>query len=371
MQPVTQKRFQALDVFRGLTLCFMIIVNTSGNGATTYPMLKHAGWNGFTPTDLVFPSFLFAVGNAMSFVMKKWENKSVNDVLYIIFKRTFIIFLLGFLMYWFPFFSLDKSRHIISFPFSDTRIFGVLQRIALCYCFASLLIYFLKPKATLIICGIVLLLYWIVMKRFGDLTMTGNPERKIDLFLLGEKHMYHGEGLAFDPEGLLSTFPAITNVVAGYVAGQFVQLKGKTYEGLVKLMLTGFALFAIAYCWNTVFPVNKKIWTSSFVLLTIGLDCLILASVIYLIDFRNYKTGVKFFEVFGKNPLIIYLLSELLVTVLFMISINGKPLYTWIYQNIFQWMGDYFGAFIFSVMYMLLCWSVAYLMNKKKIYIRV
>jgi predicted acyltransferase len=369
------QRFLALDVFRGMTICFMIIVNTSGNGDTTYAPLKHAHWNGFTPTDLVFPSFLFAVGNAMSFVMAKWNELNQQQVLFKIFKRTSIIFLLGYLMYWFPFFKLDEANHLTLSPISETRILGVLQRIALCYGIAALMIYYLKSKLAVILSTLLLLIYWFVMMNFGDaidpLGMQTNAGIKFDLWLMGEKHLYHGEGFAFDPEGWLSTLPAIGNVVAGYVVGKFVQERGKTYEGLTKLLLAGFTLVVIAHFWNYIFPINKKLWTSSFVLHTVGLDCMILAAVIFYIDFLQKTKGAWFFETVGKNPLIVYLLSELLATVLFMIPIGDESLYHWVYQNIFSHVGDYFGAFLFAVCYMLLCWSVGYWMNKKKIYIRV
>lgn len=371
----SSQRFLALDVFRGVTICFMIIVNTSGNGATTYAPLQHAHWNGFTPTDLVFPSFLFAVGNAMSFVMPKWNTKTQAAVLAKIFKRTAIIFFLGYLMYWFPFFKLDSNHHITVFPISETRIMGVLQRIALCYGIAALLIYYLKPKIAIVISSILLFVYWFLMMQFGNsddpLSMQGNAGLKFDLWLMGENHLYHGEGFAFDPEGWLSTLPAIANVVAGYVVGQFVQQKGKTYEGLTKLLLVGFALIVMAYFWGLSFPINKKLWTSSFVLHTVGLDCMILAAIIFFIDFLHQTAWAPFFEIVGKNPLIVYLVSELLVTVLYMISVGNTNLFHWLYENIFVYAGAYFGAFLFSICYMLICWSVGYVMDKRKIYIRV
>ncbi|MEI8060509.1 MAG: heparan-alpha-glucosaminide N-acetyltransferase domain-containing protein, partial [Ferruginibacter sp.] len=242
----TTQRFTALDVFRGMTICFMIIVNTPGNGATTFSPLLHAHWNGFTPTDLVFPSFLFAVGNAMSFVMLKWIKLSKSQVLLKILKRTAIIFLLGFLMYWFPFMKRDVTGNFFSFPFSETRVFGVLQRIALCYGIASLIVYYCKPKMALIISLIFLVGYWISLYVFGDaadpLGMQTNAGSQLDMWLLGEKHLYHGEGVAFDPEGLLSTFPAVANVIGGYLAGKYIQQKGNDYEGLATLLLTGVAL---------------------------------------------------------------------------------------------------------------------------------
>ncbi len=373
---VPNQRFLALDVFRGLTLCFMIIVNTPGNYETTFPALMHAKWNGFTPTDLVFPSFMFVVGNAMSFAMIKWQGKPTGYVLGKIFKRTFLIFLLGFLLYWFPFFHYNDAGHLEMNPLSETRIFGVLQRIALAYCMASLMLYFFKTRTTVIITCIILLLYWAVMYAFGDPSdpygLHTNAVLRLDTWLIGTKHLYGGEGFPFDPEGLLSTFPSIGNVVAGYVVGQYIRRKGNTYEGLTKLLLTGVVLLIIAHFWNYVFPINKKIWTSPFVLHTVALDCMILSLIIYIVDFRGNRKGVYFFEVFGKNPLFIYLVSELLVSVMYMIQVQpGVSLFNWLFLNIFSYATGYLGSFLQAVFYMLICWSVGYFLDKKKIYVRV
>jgi predicted acyltransferase len=370
------QRFTALDVFRGMTICLMIIVNTPGNSATTYAPLLHAHWHGFTPTDLVFPSFLFAVGNAMSFVMKKWQSLYHKQVLWKIFKRTFIIFILGYLMYWFPFVKWNSEHHLVFFPFEETRVWGVLQRIALCYGIASLMIYYLKPKASLVVSIVFLFLYWALMYVFGNaadpLDMQGNLGSVIDRWLLNEKHLYHGEGVAFDPEGLLSTLPAITNVVAGYSVGKFIQQKGNTYEGLAKLLLTGALLLFAAYCWNLSFPVNKKLWTSSFVLLTVGLDCIIIAGIIYIIQFKQQVKWTYFFEVMGRNPLFIYLLSELGAILLNFLKVDANTsYYQWIYQNIFIYAGNYLGSFLFAISFMMLCWILGYLLDVRKIYIRV
>src|SRR5579872_6928891 len=161
---VTKQRSLALDIFRGMTVCFMIIVNTPGSENFSYAPLQHAHWHGFTPTDLVFPSFLFAVGNAMSFAMAKWNTLSQAEVLGKIFRRTAIIFLCGFLLYWFPFYHTDRTTHEMVFsPISHTRILGVLQRIALAYCIASLLIYYFKPRNVISISIAILLLYWALM----------------------------------------------------------------------------------------------------------------------------------------------------------------------------------------------------------------
>jgi predicted acyltransferase len=372
----TAPRFTALGVFRGMTICFMIIVNTPGNGATTFSPLLHAKWHGFTPTDLVFPSFLFAVGNAMSFVMPKWEKLSQNKVLWKILKRTAIIFLLGYLMYWFPFVKRDIAGNFIFSPFAETRVFGVLQRIALCYGIASLIIYYCKPKTAVVISVVFLLGYWILLYAFGDandpLNMQNNAGSILDRWLLGEKHLYHGEGVAFDPEGLLSTLPGVANVVAGYMVGKYIQQKGNTYEGLTVLLLGGAALVFIAYCWGLSFPVNKKLWTSSFVLHTVGLDCIIIAAIIYIINFKNKTGWTYFFEVFGRNPLFIYLFSEIAAILLYFFRADGKTsFYQWVYNNIFRHAGDYLGSFLFALCFMLFCWGVGYFLDKRKIYIRV
>ena len=165
----------------------------------------------------------------------------------------------------------------------------------------------------------------------------------------------------------MSTLPAIVNVVAGYVAGQFMQQKGKTYEGIARLLVAGSVLLAIAYCWDLSFPINKKLWTSSFVLYTVGLDCLILGVITYVIDFRHRTKWTWFFEVFGRNPLFIYLLSEILVEMLRMIRVApGVNLFQWFYLHLFRYSGAYMGSFLQALAYMLVCWLAGYWLYKRK-----
>lgn len=370
-------RFLSLDVFRGMTLCFMIIVNTPGSGADAFAPLQHAAWHGFTPTDLVFPSFLFAVGNAMSFSMKRYIEMGNAAVLTKIFKRTLLIFLIGYLMYWFPFFNFDKGHFEFS-PISHTRIFGVLQRIALCYCFASLMIHFLSKRSVIILSILFLVGYWIILLVFGDplnpLSMTGNAGYYLDKLVLGADHMYHGEGKAFDPEGILSTLPAIVNVVVGYYAGKFIQQRGKGYDVISKMLLMGCLFIFIALCWNMVFPINKKLWSSPFVLITTGLDLVILSFLVYALEINDWNKGnwTRFFTILGKNPLPLYVLSETLVIFFYMFTVKGNSLYNWINTNIYQAViPGAIGSLLFAISYMLVCWFVGYLLDKKKIYIRV
>lgn len=374
------QRFLALDVFRGMTICFMIIVNTSGDGDHTFAPLMHADWHGFTPTDLVFPSFLFAVGNAMSFVMPKWASFPASTVVWKILKRAALIFLLGYLMYWFPFVeNVNGAWHLK--PISETRILGVLQRIALCYGIASLMIYFLKPRVVVIITLLLLVGYKFIMTGFGDLSLEGNAALKFDKWLMGDSHLYHGEGIAFDPEGWLSTLPAIGNVVVGYFVGRYLQtrttdgtnqLKGKSYEGLTHLLLFGVLFIAFAYFWDSSFPINKKLWTSSFVLYTVGLDMIILSAIIYILDILKKNRWTYFFEVFGKNPLFIYLLSEIGIFALWLIPVGDTQLPAWIFKNVFSTIAPpYWSALLYALTWMMICWLVGWWMDRRKIYVRV
>ncbi len=372
-------RFLSLDVFRGITVCFMIIVNTPGSGATPFSPLLHASWHGFTPTDLVFPSFLFAVGNAMSFSIKKNIDAANTAVLGRILRRTILIFLLGFLMYWFPFFAFNTEGNLSLTPISETRIMGVLQRIALCYFFAAIMIHYLSDKVIMIISALLLVGYWIILLLFGDpadpFSMQGNAGQYLDKFFLGDSHLYHGEGIAFDPEGLLSTMPAIVNVIIGYFTGKFIQQKDKGFETIAKLFLIGGLLILLALCWNTVFPVNKKLWTSSFVLLTTGLDLAIIAALLYIVKIEKWNkwNWTKFFTVFGKNPLFIYLLSELLLVPFYRIQITPDAnLHSWINTFFFQVIAPgAIGSLLFAVCYMLFCWLIGWWLDKKRVYIKV
>ncbi len=362
---MSNQRFLSLDVFRGMTICLMIIVNTPGDGAATFAPFLHAKWDGFTPTDLVFPSFLFAVGNAMSFVLPKWEKLSSATVLFRILKRTALIFLLGYLMYWFPF----------THPISDTRILGVLQRIALCYGFASLIAFYMHERVVMILAALLLITYWYLSMAYGSpadpLSITGNVGIAFDKWFMGESHMYHGEGFAFDPEGWVSTLPAIVNVLIGFIVGKFIQEKGKTYEGLTHLLMWGAGFMFLAFMWNYQFPINKKLWSSSFVLLTVGLDMIIIATIIYRIELHHQHQFASFFEIFGKNPLIIYLFSELMVSILYLIKVGDQSLFAWIYQNSFAHLATYWASLAFAISFMLVCWLLGYILNKYKIYIRV
>ena len=295
-----------------------------------------------------------------------------KEVLSKIFRRTLLIFLVGYLMYWFPFFDFSNG-HISLLPFSETRVWGVLQRIAVTYCLASLLVYYFKQKQVIVISALILIAYWVALHLGGDLSLQGNAVYKLDRYLLGDDHLYHGEGVAFDPEGLLSTFPAVVNVVIGFYVGKYLQVEPKNPRRLLTIAVLGFLLIAAAFMWNYVFPISKKLWTSPFTLLTTGLDALIIVTIIYFVDLKKYfGKCTNFFIIPGNNPLAVYLFSELFIVVLSMIRMPGNiGFYEWIFQHFFILFTPYIGSFLQAIAYMLLCWSLAYWLYRKKIYIRL
>ena len=369
------ERFITLDVFRGITIFLMIIVNTPGGGAIPYSPLEHAQWNGCTLTDLVFPSFLFATGNAMAFSMRKFESKPQQQILLKIFKRTLLIFLIGYLLTWYTTLHFENGKPAFV-SFWQTRIMAVLQRIAICYGLAALIAHYFSNRPIIIIsCGL-LFLYWLLLYGLGDTgtqyTIMGNAVRKIDLLVLGGQHMYREQGIVFDPEGLLSTLPATVNVLAGYLTGMLILKSRKTYECVAKLAICGCLLVLTGLFWNYFLPLNKKLWTSSYVVYTTGIDLMALGILFWAIEIKEWKTGVHFFSVFGKNPLFIYILSNLFLFFLIMNVVPGKIFIDWINEVFFQKIAPGpLGSLIFAVSFTLVCWSAGWLMEKKKIYIRI
>jgi predicted acyltransferase len=387
------QRFYSLDVFRGATVALMILVNNPGSWEHIYAPLEHAPWHGVTPTDLVFPFFLFAVGNAMAFVMPRLEAAGTAIFLKKVLKRFVLIFVIGLFLNWCPFIRWEGDhlawRHWVNpdNPENGVRILGVLQRIAICYLFASLIIYFLKIRGAFVTIAVLLFGYWLMC-------LLGNPPDPysingwfgtgIDKKILGTAHMYKGEGIAFDPEGLMSSIPAIAQVIFGWLVGNYIIQKGKTFEMLSSLFVTAGILLFAGFCWDMVFPINKKIWTSSYVLYTTGLATMILCMLMYAIEFRNQRGAwTRFFDVFGKNPLFIFFLSGFLPRVLALLrwvdhtGDDGKPVYT----NVFAWFYEHVcknvsvnlnnGSLLYALCMIVFYWLIVYWLDKKKIYIKV
>lgn len=384
------QRYYSLDVFRGATVAFMILVNNQPGAA--YVPLDHAPWHGLTPTDLVFPFFLFAVGNALAFVMPRFEQAGTAAFLKKVLKRTLLIFVIGFLLNWFPFFHWDHGRLIpTSWEYLNDkgvlvgiRVMGVLQRIALCYGLGAIIVYFAKLRGAFFLGGCMLLLYWALCLLLGTpgdpFSIDGYFGTAVDKAVFGPVHMYHGEGVAFDPEGIASTLPAIVNVILGYFAGTYLQKKGKSYETLTHFFVAAVILLFAGYTWGTLFPINKKIWTSSYVLVSAGWALCCLSLLIYFIEFRGAQGGwSRFCDVFGKNPLFIFIVAGAFPR---LVRLIRWPDGAGGYDNPMAWFLHKIcdplsggraenASLIYAVTLILLYWLLAWTLDKKRIYIRV
>lgn len=374
----TPARYLSIDFFRGATLAFMIIVNTAGTWEHVYPPLQHASWHGCTPTDLVFPSFMFIIGVSMWFSFGKFNHAWSAEAGKKILKRTVLLFLIGVLMYKLPFVWRD---------WDTCRIMGVPQRLALGYGLASVLVLNLNRRALIWVSAGILLLYWGILYWFG--TPGGDPYMaetsavlRFDKWLLGEAHLYNGEvapgvKLPFDPEGVLSTLPSIVTVILGWLSGELMARRSKQINLLVRdLLALGLICGFAGLAWDLFFPINKKLWTSSYVLYAGGLSMVFLAGSVWLMDIQKWRTGAGFFFTFGANSLFAYLLSEVLVIFWFNITwVSGDHttnLQEWIYQTIFRPIdGGNFGSFLFALAYMLLCWLVCRWLFVRKIFIKL
>lgn len=366
-------RILSVDFYRGLTVAFMIIVNTAGSWEFVYPPLRHAKWHGFTPTDLVFPSFMFIIGVSMWFSFEKFGRKLSPDLSLKILKRTAILFCIGLILNKFPLLWKD---------WYTWRVMGVPQRLALGYCCASFLCLTLSRKWLLYVSAGLLLLYWGLLYGFvmpgGDpYGLETNAVRRLDLWLFSDAHLYHGDGIGFDPEGVLSTIPSVVTVILGWLSATVIAHHHQKDLLVRDLLAFAFLLVFFGLAWDLFFPINKKLWSSSFVLFAGGLSLALLSVSIYFIDYKGMKSGSGFFLAFGANPLFAYVLSEALIMILFAIPMTNSAgeasnLQAWIYEKVFKPIeGAEFSSFLFAVSYMLLCWVVCRYIFKKKIYIKI
>jgi alpha-N-acetylglucosaminidase len=367
------ERFASLDMFRGATIFLMIVVNTAGAGEP-FAQLTHAPWIGFTLADLIYPSFLFAVGNAMSFAL----SRPMGDGAFLrrLCKRAALIFLLGFLMYWYPFATHEADGSWAAKPFAETRVTGVLQRIALCYLLAGLLARYLSPRWLIAAAFALIAAHWAILvglsppgEAFGRYR---NASTVLDLWLIGPEHLYRRD-YGFDPEGLLGTLPATANVLAGFLAGVAIQRWGKHMATVTRLAATGAALVVVALLLAPVLPIAKKLWTGSFVLLTVGLDLILLGGVIALVEVKGVRAGRGFLQMLGRNPLAIYLFSELLVVTIELIHVRPDVgLYSWIGETWFQAVAPGpVGSLLCALTYTLICCWFGRVLDRRGIILKV
>ncbi|TPG42188.1 acyltransferase family protein [Flavobacterium pectinovorum] len=366
---MTRERLISLDVFRGLTILLMTIVNNPGDWGHVYAPLLHSEWHGCTPTDLVFPFFIFIMGVAVPLAMptKTWDDTTFNKILV----RSLRMFCLGIFFNYFAkiqLFGLDgiplligrliitvavgyalmgnfssKVKNILAFSilfiylflaysgieaYQSVRLPGVLQRIGIVYFVVSLL-YLKTSKKTQIITGVILLLgYWAIMTLIpvpgigeANLEKGTNLASWLDSVLL-KGHMYR-ETITWDPEGILSTFPSIVNGIIGLLIGQILQREITKTKKASKIAIAGVALIIAGLIWNIVFPINKSLWTSSYVLYTTGLAATVLSILYYVIDIADYKKGFKLFLIWGVNPMIVFFFSQIIPQALVMVQLKN------------------------------------------------
>jgi predicted acyltransferase len=336
-------RLLSLDVFRGLTILAMILVNNPGEWGEEhqYWPLDHAPWHGWTPTDLIFPFFLFIVGTSLAYSLRKFRNGAHIDsaVYWRIIRRTVTLIFLG----WMPTLLLKTiaATHGQTFDLSNLRIFGVLVRIALVYFFTSLIVLNVSVRGQVGLGIVLLLAYWATLAflpnphdYWKNLSNKHNVTVVVDRALVGDKHMYHGDPPT-EPEGFLSTFPAIVSALMGYWTGLFVQRRGVNYRTVALLAACGLAIAALGQGWHYIFPINKKLWTSSFVLLTGGLAMIALAACLAIFDIRGWRRLARPFEVVGINAIFVFVCSGLLSILLGRVNIGTETAHAWIYHTLF------------------------------------
>lgn len=388
-QQVNSGRLLSLDILRGITIAGMIMVNNPGSWSSIYAPLGHAQWNGLTPTDLVFPFFMFIMGISTYISLRKFNFEFSNATLYKIIKRTIVIFLIGLGLSWFSLSfrtfhaSADSGLGFMErlgsalTNFENLRILGVMQRLALTYCIASLVAIFVKHKYIPYIIVITLIGYFLLLVFGNGFEFSeNNIVSVIDRAILGTSHMYKDSGVYLDPEGLLSTIPAACHVLVGFYCGKLIMGTKDNQQRMLNLFIAGTIMMFVGFLFDYACPINKKIWTPSFVLATCGLAALLLALLIWIIDIKGYKKWSVFFESFGVNPLFIYVMAGVLSVLLGNIRFPyGEGIITvkgYIYKVLLQpYLGDYLGSLAFALLFVGVNWLIGNVLYKKKIYIKI
>ena len=356
--PKENKRLLSLDVLRGITVAGMILVNNVAG--ETFAPLKHSEWNGMTPCDLVFPFFLYIMGVSAFLSLRKYAFKWSPKVARKIAKRTILIFLIGLCSNWLA------NACGGDLGWSHLRIMGVLQRIALCYCAVSLIALFVNHKYCLHIAFGLLVVYSVILLLGNGYSPDEtNIVMQFDKAIFGTSHLY--TLLPIDPEGLLGTIPAIAHTLIGFWCGRVMSMKDTTIEKVMYFLLVGAILVFGGYLLSYGLPLNKTIWSPSFVLTTTGLASLLQGILMYIIDYRQNSFWTTPFCVFGVNPLFLYVLSEALSIVYWKTGWNGM-LYNGIYAMV---NGSCWASLCFALTHVVVCWAVGWPLYKRKIFIKI
>jgi predicted acyltransferase len=369
--PPATTRLLSLDVFRGITIAGMLLVNDPGNWSAVYAPLEHSEWNGWTPTDFVFPFFMFIVGVAMTFSFGKLLARGVarSEIMVKSAKRAGILFLLGLLQHSFPW---------VGFDYGQLRIPGVLQRIAVAFLLATPLLLWVGRRGRAAVAAALLLGYWAAM-RFVPVPGVGagvwEPGKDlgsyIDRAIFTTSHLW-SQSRTWDPEGLLSTLPSVATVLIGIFVGEWLRSRRGAREKVVGMLLAGVVLVAAGELWGLAFPINKKLWTSSFVLFTAGLAAVGLALCYWVVDMKGYRRWSLPFVILGLNAIATYWLAELMAGAMGMIQVGNTSLQGWIYERAFaSWLAPLHASLGFAIVFVLFWMGVMWVFYKRGIFIKV
>jgi predicted acyltransferase len=375
MSSAQSQRLLSLDVLRGLTVALMILVNNAGGSNIAYAQLRHSAWNGCTVTDCVFPGFLFMVGGsiALSFRRRLSQQMTRGAILLQVLKRAVLIFIIGLLLNALPFFQL-----------SDLRYYGVLQRIAICYALASIVYLFGGLVASSVVAAIALVGYWWLMLHVrvpgyglpgvdvGVLDPAGNLAAWLDRLLVPTAHMYRHT--VYDPEGMLSTLPALASTLIGAIAVSVLQTTRTTWHKVSALLSGGAILIAAGLIWSHWFPLNKRVWTSSFVLFTAGISVALLGLFFLMIDGPlKIRSGLTPWLVFGTNALGAYIFSEVLAIVLGAINLShGETLQQFLFRLLPHTLGPPpLLSAVYSVLFVIVCFLPVMYLYRDRIFLKI
>ena len=393
-----RERLLSLDVFRGITIAGMLLVNDPGTWGAIFPPLEHAEWNGWTPTDLIFPFFLFIVGITTHLSLSARRARGDDDSALVkqILRRGIIIYLLGFAMAMFPFYQWGTIQSLpnatawdrIIYRIEHVRLLGVLPRIAIVYICAGLLTLKTNLKQQIVIIATLLFGYWFAMTlipvpgehEIGGLllhTHDRNLAAYLDRLILGTNHTWTGS-VTFDPEGPFSTLPAVATAMLGVIAGTWIARKDKPLlDRISGLFAAGSLAMVLGLMWNWSFPINKNLWTSSYVMFTAGMAAVTLATIMWIVDNYNVKWWTKPFVVYGVNPIVAFVGSGVmarLIYTLWHVTYEGKSvaLQDAIYQTVFlTWLPPRVASLGFAIAYVLLWYGILLVLYRRKIILKV
>lgn len=386
------KRLLALDILRGITIAGMLLVNNPGSWGHIYAPLEHASWNGLTPTDLVFPFFMFIMGVSTYFSLRKFDFKLTGKVAWKILRRTIVIFAIGLGIAWLSLFMRgimnEMSLLEAVFQFDHIRILGVMPRLALCYGIGSFIALACgkSPKHLATVIVVMLVAYAIILLTGNGFEFASeNVICRVDKAVLGEAHMYSdtidGVTLKFDPEGLLSTLPSIAHMLIGFLCGGLIMSTTDNELRINKLFIVGTILTFTGFLLDFGLPINKKIWSPTFVLTTCGLASSFLGLLIWIIDIKGYKKWCRFFEAYGINPLFMYVFGGVLSILIGTLQVpyaaadgGVTTVKGWIYQAVLIPVsgGDLtLASCLFAILFVIFTWIFGDILYRNKIYIKI